>query len=341
MDNSKRVSKKNGSGLRKKVTEVRAQVAVFDPLRSRKIPSMKSNGVWTRVSHTEMFASVVSAGVPFAVTSYPCNPGVASIFPWLSEVADRYETYKFESLSFRFHTQQATSAVGTVTLAFDFDAADPAPSSLLQAASYRDRAIGAAWQNNSLKLDLVQGDKSRSRYTRVGLPASPYDLKTYDLGTLHVCTDGVAAATIGLLEAEYVVDLYTPQIQDPVGGKSASTAGMDATHLFGTSQTIDAQASLPGVFTSSSVFTFNQAFEGLVTFQVIGTVLSANISPVVSSSGTAYGAVTPLVNAAATEVLDCFSIRAVPGTTMTPTITATTVTSVFVFFSKNAYTSNF
>jgi hypothetical protein len=280
---------------------------------------------------------VESAGAPFACTSYAVNPGVAACFPWLSQVAQRYETYKFRELCFHYHTRAATTQVGTVGLVFDFDAQDPAPSSQMEALSYHDKAADSCWKEINLRLDLAQGDRLPVRYTRPGLPASPYDLKTLDLGNVHVFTDGVAASTnLGLLEAVYTIDLYTPQIQNPVGGSVNNTTAMDATHLVGTTNTVDAQAILPVRFTSSAVMTFTQCWEGIMTYYIAGTVLSADFAPVASASGVATN-IGQTVDAASQVVRGSCRIRAVPGTTLTPTITATTVTNSVFGFGSGAY----
>jgi len=258
------------------------------------------------------------------------------LFPWLSQVASRYETYKFRRVRFNYHTQAATTQVGNVTLAFDFDTTDPAPVTQMQALSYRDRVYGAPWTSFSLDLDLAQGDKLPSRFTRVGLPASPYDLKTFDLGRLHVCVEGVAAATVGLLEVEYVVDLFTPQIEDGVGGNMNATTGLDATHLFG-NYTVDPQGFMPFTVTSTSVITFNQYWEGIIVFEIGGTVLSANYNPVVAGGGVTAVTGNQIVNAGGTIVRGAFRVRAIPGTTITPTITATTVTAAYYNVASVGY----
>jgi len=262
-------------------------------------------------------------------------------FPWLADIAARYETYKFRSLRFDYIPQSATSAAGTVILAFDFDAQDPAPVTQFAALSYHDRASNVTWHASSLQLDLAQGDKSPSKYTRVGLPISDsFDLKTFDLGNLHVCVEGVAAATVGRLEVSYVVDLFTPQVQDPIGGVISSATGLDATHLWGTPASLvaDAQGEFPFTVDSSAVLTFSQQFEGMVYFEVSGTVVSANFAPVASATGVTT-VKNQIVNAGATAVRGAFAVRAQKGTTLTPTITATTVTLVAYYFSRAAYSS--
>lgn len=316
-------------------------VAYSTPLGPRPLPQVRSNGSSTRVSHTEAFDSVISTGTGFACASYAVNPGMGVCFPWLADIAARYETYKFRSLRFDYIPQVATSASGVVILAFDFDAQDPAPVTQFAALSYRDRASNVVWSPSSLQLDLAQGDKLPSKYTRVGAPiGSSYDLKTFDLGNLHVCVEGVAAATVGRLEVSYVVDLFTPQIQDPLGGVISSATGLDATHLFGTPASLvsDSQGEFPFTVTSSSVLTFNQQFEGMVYYEITGTVLSANFAPVASATGVT-DVKNQIVNAAGTGVRGAFAIRAQKGTTLTPTITATTVTLVVYYFSRAAYAS--
>jgi hypothetical protein len=231
--------------------------------------------------------------------------------------------------------------VGTVGLAFDFDAQDAAPTSQMAALSYHDKSADSPWKDQCTTLDLVQGDRLPIRYTRAGTPGLVYDVKTYDIGNLHVFVDGVAASTnLGLLGVRYVIDLYTPQIQDPVGGLFYSNAGLDATHLFGTNfgNPIDAQAIGVGTVNSTGqIFTFNQTWSGLVAISIVGTVLSADYAPVVSASGSAQ-VISQVVNAGATNVVVIMRVRAVPGTTLTPTITATTVTYQSWLMATTGYT---
>lgn len=318
-----------------------APVAMSRAVVSQRIPQIASNGNTTRISHSEFFANVSSVGTAYSCSSFPCNPGVASIFPWLSAVAQRYETYKFRKLQFEFHTRAATSQVGTVGMVFDFDAEDAAPSSQMMALSYHDKCADSPWKDDCVVLDLVQGDRLPVRYTRAGTPVGTYDIKTYDVGNLHVFVDGVAASTnLGLLEVKYIIDLYTPQIQDPVGGGFYNNAGQDGTHVFGTgfgtNASQDPQAIAVGFTdTSGQVFTFNQAWQGLMAFIISGTALSANFAPVAANGDATV--ITQIANTGATSVQALVRVRAYPGTTITPTITATTVTSLSLELGSCAF----
>jgi hypothetical protein len=291
------------------------------------------------ITHCERFAPVTTSGTAFEVRTFAVNPGLNGVFPWLSDVANRYEKYKFRRLTFRYRPQSSTAA-GNVTLAFDFDPNDDAPATMSEATTYHDYVNSPIWAPANLTVDLVNGDKLPQKNTRPGLPGADIDLNVYDVGQIHVLTEGAAAATIGYVEVEYVCDLFIHQIQNTVGGYCSATADLDATHLIGSDTVVDAQSYIPVTQTSTSVMTFKQPFEGLVSVVVMGTVLSANYAPVTSADGTAtIISAGQLVNGAATMVQAVFRVRAITGTTWTPTITATTVAAVQYRFARGAYTS--
>jgi hypothetical protein len=238
---------------------------------------------------------------------------------------------------FKFTTTAPTSTAGFVTLAFDYDALDLPPSTMSIARSYHDKSGGAPWSNWALNCDLAQGDRLPEKYIRVGLPPTNNDLKTYDVGNLQVCTEGTAAATVGYLEVDYVVDLMTPQIQDPVGG--SISYGSDSTHEFLSVTTIDNDSVIPFTTNSAHVMTFYQSWEGVIILYQAGTVLSAVTC---TASGTIGSAVTTnaassFFNAAATSMLSYFNIRALPGTILTFATTCTTLTITKVVFATAAY----
>jgi hypothetical protein len=136
---------------------------------------------------------------------------------------------------------------------------------------------------------------------------------------------------------EYVVDLMTPQIQDPVGG--SIVYGSDSTHEFLTVTTIDNDSVIPFTTNAAHVMTFYQSWEGVIILYQAGTVLSAVTC---TASGTVGSAVTTnsassFFNAAATSMLSYFNIRALPGTLLTFATTCTTLTITKVIFATAAY----
>lgn len=314
-----------------------APVAASRSVNTRPIPSVSTNGMVTRVVHSEYFATVISTGTGFTVFSYSCNPGMASIFPWLSVIAQRYETYKFRDVCFHYHPRVPTSTAGTVGMVFDFDANDPAPTSQMEALSYHDKTADATWKEQKVRLDLAQGDRLPTRYTRVGLTNATQDLKTLDLGRLHVFVDGVAALTVGLLEVSYVVDLYTPQIQNPLGGAlNGDTArrALDPTHLFG--DQADDEALLPfSVSEDGGTITFDQVFEGIFSYRFVGTGLAGTITG--TAGNLVFGDITRCIQGDSTVMVGYFKVRSIPGSTLSLRVTATTITTTLFGVSRAAY----
>lgn len=312
----------------------RAPVAQSTGLLPRRNPRIFNSNRGTRIAHTEEFSTVTTANTSFAVSSYPVNPGVASCFPWLSVIAARYEEYKFHSLHFRYVTTTATSTVGSITMAFDFDALDPAPTSMFVARSYHDRAGGAPWANWTFPLDLRQGDRTPQKMIRVGTPVASSDLKTYDIGALHVCTEGIAAGTYGYLEVSYDVEFFIPQIQDPIGGGVQYTS--DNTHLFLTVALADTSALLPYTTSGGSTMTFNQTWEGVLSVDLVGTTIT-NLTAAIVGGSSLVARVGFLVLVAGTECLAFFRVRAFPGAVLTFTNTSAAAASMGVITASCAY----
>lgn len=275
------------------------------------------------VTHSEFFSSVVSTGAGFQCSSFALNPGFSAAFPWLGPVAARYETYKFRSIRIRYHPSCPTSSAGSVMLGLDFDPADPPPVDQRAVLNYKDYAVAPVWADSTLVADLRSGDRLPSKYVRVGSIAGT-DIKTYDVANLHVCLEGVAAATVGLLFIDYTVELFTPQIADGIGGTWQGSTGLDATHLVGDNTGV-VSANLPFVWTDSATLTFDQPFEGLIGIKAVGTGLATPFAFAGSTctvSNLASGFTGSTIGA-------CYvRVKAQKGQTIVATTTATTVSAV-------------
>jgi hypothetical protein len=161
-------------------------------------------------------------------------------------------------------------------------------------------------------------------------------LKTYDVGNLQVCTEGISAATVGYLEVEYVIDLMTPQIQDPVGGSQSFTS--DVTHIFKAINVTDNDAVLPFSTSGGQTMLFYQSWEGMMLVNINGTVASSLSCAATGTTGSAVAvALGSLANAGATAVQVVYAVRALPGTILTWSPTATTVTTAQVIWGTAAY----
>lgn len=318
-----------------------AAVAYSSPARAASQPRISSSGNGLRIAHRECIGTISVTGTPLEIKTYNCNPGIPALFPWLAPIANRFESYKFRSLTFHYRTMRTTAEAGNVYMCFDFDANDDPPRDMVTARNYADGGGDSVWQHSTCRLALATGDKLPDRKTRVGIPHGAYDIKSYDIGNFYVLTEGIAANTIGYIEVEYVVDLFKSQQEPGVGGALICGTGCDATHCVGTAPAIDANANLPFTVSSTSTLTFTQQFEGVVTFILGGTGLGTDFAA--NASGYGAGVSAPygqVANAGATASMGFFTVRAYPGSVLTPTVTATTLTLVRYLIASgptNAY----
>jgi len=169
------------------------------------------------VKHTEYIGDISAQASVFSVTPYSVNPGLNTTFPWLSNIANNYESYKFHNLHFEYKPICSTTTPGKVILAMDYDAADTPPTSKVVINSYESTTSCSPWdeithvskQSNLLKFGV-------QRYVRsAGVPANT-DVKTYDVGRFYVATSNTPSSptTLGELYVTYEVELITPQLSN-------------------------------------------------------------------------------------------------------------------------------
>ena len=178
-----------------------------------KVQTTAGNGD-CRVVHREYIQDILLNLDPgeFNSLKFVMNPGNAITFPWLSSIALRYESYRFNALRFCYETSCGSSTSGTVMLIPDFDPDDPAPVSKKSAMSARGAMRAQPWlsfKTSFLKEDL---NKRKTYYVR-GDNEFQQELRSADTGNLFVGLFGLPAGTtaIGELWVEYDVQLMTPQ----------------------------------------------------------------------------------------------------------------------------------
>ncbi len=178
-----------------------------------------------RIQHREFIGSI-NGSVAFTVqSSIVLQPGLAASFPWLSTQAVGWEQYRFHSLCAEFISRAAETLNGTVILAPDYDVLDAPPASEAIATSYRDCEEDKLSRNFNCVLDPKSMHPMGPRkFVRSGVVANS-DLKTYDVGALHVCTVGEAdASQVGKLWLCYDVELFIPQLVAGASAPSVSAA---------------------------------------------------------------------------------------------------------------------
>jgi len=286
------------------------------------------------ISHRE-YIQDVAGSVAFASTTCNVNPGIPGTFPWLSAIAQRYESYVFESLVFEFETQSPTSATGTVLIALDYDASDAAPVDKVSALAYRSSVRSPPWADCthiSLREDLT---KHKSFFVRTSPLLANQDIKLYDVANAYLATQGQASsAAIGELYVSYRVRLMTPQfgvLNPGLTVESGAFSGISNAAPFATivAGNLPVTIGHTGRTTSLTTFTFTQAWSGYVGFAVNGTGLT-----VLTPGGTAYRPVLQGLITGATSGYCLVDVVATVGQTFQISCNNTTITAAYAVFGE-------
>jgi len=152
------------------------------------------------------------------------NPGLANVFPWLSTIAQNYESYRFKKLRAYFVSVCATSTVGEVILTPEYDVNDSPPTTEQAVSNTAGSVAGPVWMSHSLLFNTNSLNSLGPRkFVRGGNVAG--DLKTYDSGLLYVSVvNGAVTANIGKIWLEYEVEFFDPQTQAQTPVAPASTS---------------------------------------------------------------------------------------------------------------------
>lgn len=142
------------------------------------------------------------------------NPGNSALFPWLSTMTSNWESFDVESLSFSYVSRAPTSTAGAVQMWIDYDSADTAPTTEVDASANQRFVEAPIWCPNltfvaDLK-SLRQGKNHHYISVETDVPASA-DPTNYFVGTFYLAMVGNAVGTGGALYVDYSIKLMIPQ----------------------------------------------------------------------------------------------------------------------------------
>jgi len=241
-----------------------------------------------RVQHREYVQDVAGASSgAYGVTQLNINPGLPTLFPWLSQLAGLFESYQFRSLKFQYKTQtNLTNGQGKALLSADWDVLDPAPTSKQAQLQERSMAEGAVWENFELNCDRQDLDKfGVQRFVRQGSVTNS-DLKTYDVGMLNLGTSGLSTSSaVGELYVEYDVELMTPNTApSPLSAHIAGGGSISNAAVLGTAPVIT--GSLPvTVDSTGEIITFHSPGQYLLELIVLGSLSAISVTAAVGAVG--------------------------------------------------------
>lgn len=214
------------------------------------VNSTNKGGVIVR--HRE-YLQDIDATIAFTNLAFPINPGIAGTFPWLSQVAESFEQYKFRGLIFEFKSLSSdavlstatSSALGAVIMATDYNVLNPAFPDKMHMENYE-------FANSSKPscdfLHPVECERSQTPvdllYIRNDSLPTNADQRLYDLGSFQIATVGMQASAggIGELWCTYEVEFYKNKLNAipfvPASDHYRIDAGTSGAVPLGTSRTI-------------------------------------------------------------------------------------------------------
>lgn len=170
----------------------------------------------SRVSHRELLATVVFDN-PITTHTYTINARNATTFPWLSVLAQNYDMYHLQSLSFEYMPECGSTTVGGLVMAFDYDVSDDNTATTFeQLSAYAGAVTGQLYvpmrcafaPNNTVIAAHKYFCKAGGGRDRLS------DVASF-VWRINAPPTTQTGTTYGKIYAKYVVDLYNPELSVP------------------------------------------------------------------------------------------------------------------------------
>lgn len=175
----------------------------------------------------DIYANAV--GVSFSNTAYYLNPGLQSVFPWLSQIASNYEEYDFKQLMFSYRSvtsdigASVSGQIGTIAMATQHNPTQAKFTDKNVMLQY-DGAMSTRTTDNlvhGIECAKSKNAGSARKFVRLFTLSAAEDLKDYDHGILNVAVantpQGMANYLIGELWVSYTVTLRKPKYATSIG----------------------------------------------------------------------------------------------------------------------------
>jgi hypothetical protein len=243
------------------------------------VPSFTRDGEGVRICHREYISDVIGS-TGFVNIALNVNPGLPTVFPWLSSVSASFEEYDMHGLVFEYRPSSgsavgtSSAALGVVVYCTNYDAVDPAFVTKQQMESYEFSNSTVPFEHMMHPVECAPGaNPIQTRYIRSGTPPSSSDLRLYDIGLFQYATQGMQSAyNCGELWVSYDVSLKKPRINPQAEATSVvpyyqhleeSPSGTaSASHPFGTGGLTTTSLSNYTFATLSTATTFVLPFMG-------------------------------------------------------------------------------
>lgn len=188
-------------------------------LEGNGVPKVHATRRGVVISHRE-FLGDITGSTGFVSRNYAINPGSQNTFPWLSNIAAMFQSYKIKGMIFEFNSTSAdalnsvNTALGTVIMSTQYNVALPFLTSKAEMEQYEYTVSGRPSRNLTHCIECDPDLQVMEHlFTRTGALPAGQDYQFYDWGNFQLATVGMQAeATIGELWVSYEIEFIKPRI---------------------------------------------------------------------------------------------------------------------------------
>jgi len=206
------------------------------------IPSFGETDRSTRICHREYIGDLISGptGAPTLFDTWEnvgVNPGLLDSFAWLSQIAQNYDTYKFNGIVYEFKSMSgsatgANTQLGNIIFSAQYNSTNLPFTNKLQMENYQGACSCNPSENMLFGIECDPKDLPLDHlYVRSGQVRNNQSKQFYDLCSLQIATQGVPTANqiLGEIWVTYDVDLYQPKLYSGQVGNNILSAGFTST----------------------------------------------------------------------------------------------------------------
>jgi len=205
---------------------------------------MNGKGDCQVVRHREYIMDIIGSTTSFLPQEIALNPGLFETFPWLAQIANAYQRYRWRGLVFEVVTESAdysaTTALGYVALSTQYNPLLPnfADKRTMLNTEYANSRKPSEQFIHPIECDPAKLTATEL-FVRQGQPPANADLRLYDYGVTTLAVGGNPNSTgiLGELWASYEIEFYQPILNSdlgaPLGDLFTTGAGVAATSPLG------------------------------------------------------------------------------------------------------------
>lgn len=244
------------------------------------------------IRHREYITDIIASS-GFNLQSYEINPGLSTTFPWLSQVAEAFEEYRFTGIVFEFKTLSAdyttasSAALGYVIMATQYNTLSPNFPDKITMENYEFANSGKPSVTFLHPVECKRALNPVSElFVRTGAITTG-DLRLYDHGNFQIATGGnTGSGVIGELWCTFEVEFYKPKLVTSIGSELKTDhwvlGSVTSTQPMGTLQVLQPGSNLGTALSETMIIFPPNVQDGkyMITYSIAGNVTSSVTPPI-------------------------------------------------------------